>query len=132
MSKTDAANAIAEMMTVWNTIEARVKAAHPNADAEAVYRITADAMTNAVSQAVQEGGEMREQEMNTALLDSTRLEQIGYAIRDSAHRARRRAQCRLGMLPGDYGFWLTALRAITGTSGCVAGREWWRRTADRG
>ena len=50
MSKTDAANAIAEMMTVWNTIEARVKAAHPNADKNTVQRITAAAMTKAVEQ----------------------------------------------------------------------------------
>ena len=79
MSKTDAANAIAEMMTVWNTIEARVKAAHPNAEAEAVYRITADAMTNAVAQAVQEGGEMSRYHKELSRATSTDVTSSGHA-----------------------------------------------------
>ena len=48
ISKTDAANAIAEIMNAWNTIEARVRAAYPNADKDTVYCITAAAMTKAV------------------------------------------------------------------------------------
>ena len=48
MSKTDAANAIAEMINAWNTIETRVRAAYPDADNETVYHITAAAMTKAV------------------------------------------------------------------------------------
>ncbi len=45
--QTDATNAIAEMMNAWNTIEARVRAAYPDADKEPVYRITAAAVTKA-------------------------------------------------------------------------------------
>jgi len=66
-------------------------------------------------------------DINPVLLDSTRCERIGYAVRNMAYSIRRRIRRELGMLPGDYGFWLTLLRALTRTSGCVAGREWWRR-----
>jgi hypothetical protein len=48
MKKSDVVNGIAEMLKAWNTIEARVKAAYPNASAEDVYRLTAAAMTKAV------------------------------------------------------------------------------------
>jgi hypothetical protein len=48
MTNTDAAKAIAELMNAWNMIEARVKAAYPNASKEDVYRLTAAAMNKAV------------------------------------------------------------------------------------
>ena len=71
----------------------------------------------------------RTHEINPALLDSTTLQRLGYRITDAAHAMRMRAIRRLGMGRGDYGLLITLLRAATNTSGCVAGREWWRITA---
>jgi hypothetical protein len=48
MTNTDTAKAVAELMNVWNKIEACVKAAYPKASKEKVYRLTAAAMNKAV------------------------------------------------------------------------------------
>lgn len=45
---TQAATTLAEMMLNWTAIEARVKAAHPSASAEEVYRICAAAMSRSL------------------------------------------------------------------------------------
>ena len=48
---------------------------------------------------------------------------VAFRMRYAAHAVKR----SLGMMPGDYGFWLTLARWITGSSGCVAGRWSWSR-----
>ena len=50
-----------------------------------------------------------------------------YFLKCDIKNAIRKIKKPLGMLPGDYGFWVTLARKITGSSGCVAGRWSWSK-----